>query len=113
MDLGHITSKLLRDAYPDRDVGPPVSAFFKPADRMCPLKVGDVLYIGTPDEKPDQDLKFKFEVSLAEPQIAKPQAIEETLHELGTLVAGILQQFDVFFPKLAHIVTPFITETMT
>jgi len=32
---------------------PSLSAFFKPADPLCPLKVGDELLTGAPDEEPN------------------------------------------------------------
>jgi len=94
MDLGYIASRALREAFPDKDFGPPISAFFKPADRMCPLKAGDELYIGAPDEKPDENLKFAFDIALAEPQITESESLTETLHQLGQLVVATLAELD-------------------
>jgi hypothetical protein len=68
MDLGAVMHALMKKAFPNRTT-PKMEAFFRPADRMCPLKAGDELFIDEPDAEPNKDLKFKFEVSLHEPEV--------------------------------------------
>jgi hypothetical protein len=69
---------------------PTVDAFYKPADGLFPLKVGDELLIDLADAKVNENLQFRFNVALYEPQIIEAQAIIETLHQLTTLVEGIV-----------------------
>src|SRR5207249_4895115 len=45
---------------------PEISAFYGTADRMCPLKVGDELFIDLPDAEPDEKMQFRFDVALNE-----------------------------------------------
>ena len=69
---------------------PSFSAFFKPSDVLFPLKAGDELFIDAVDAEPNENLKFRFNVALYEPQIVEAQSILETLHQLTTLVEGIV-----------------------
>ncbi len=69
---------------------PVLDAFFRPADVLFPLKVGDELFIDAPDAKVNENLQFRFNVALYEPQIVEAQSILETLHQLTTVVEGIV-----------------------
>lgn len=67
-----------------------LSAFLVPDDKGFPLKEGFELYIGAPDEKPNPKQQFRFTVALNEPGIVEGKPLIETLHQLTTLVEGIV-----------------------
>ena len=69
---------------------PVVDAFFKPADVLFPLKAGDELFIDGPDADFNENLQFRFDVALYEPQIIEAQSLLETVHQLTTLVESII-----------------------
>ncbi len=61
-----------------------------PADKGFPLKEGFQLYIGAVDEEPNPKQQFTFEVALNEPGIIEGKPLLATLHQLTTLVDGIV-----------------------
>jgi hypothetical protein len=67
--------------------------FLKPADRMCPLKAGDVLYTGRPDEEPGKHHQFAFDVAFSEAKVAEGDPVVETVHQFTQLVDDILNEF--------------------
>lgn len=67
-----------------------MNQFLMPADKGFPLKPGFNLYTGAPDEKPDPDLQFRFDIAINESGICESKSILETLHQLTTLVEGIV-----------------------
>ena len=69
---------------------PVLDAFFKPADVLFPLKVGDELFIDATDAEVNEKLQFRFNVALSEPQIIEAQSLLETAHQLTNLVEGIV-----------------------
>lgn len=73
---------------------PQLDAFFRPADRMFPLKQGDELFIDGPDAELNEKLEFRFEIAFGEQGIAFDEPIVETLTSLVTLVEGILPKFE-------------------
>jgi hypothetical protein len=72
---------------------PSLSAFYKPADPLCPLKIGDELFIGAPDDEPNKKMQFRFDVALNEPQIIQAKPLIETINEFFGLIDGIVKQF--------------------
>ncbi len=70
-----------------------LTAFLEVADTKCPLKVGDELFIGSPDDEPDPKMKFTLGVTLNEPQIITAGPLIETVHQLAGLVDGIVNEF--------------------
>jgi hypothetical protein len=64
-----------------------------PADNLCPLKIGDELYIGGPDEEIDPNRPFKFAVALNEPDITKPGPMMEVVQRLADLVSNTVTAF--------------------
>ena len=68
---------------------PIIDAFFRPADRLCPLKAGDELYITGPDE-PNENPQFRFNVALNEPGVVDAQPFEEVLIESVQAVDGVI-----------------------
>ena len=69
---------------------PVLDAFYRPADVLFPLKVGDELFIDLPDAKVNEKLQFRFSVALYEPQIVEAQSLLDTVHQLTALVEGIV-----------------------
>jgi hypothetical protein len=61
-----------------------------PADKGFPLKPGFELYIGAPGEEPDPKQQFRFDVAISEPGIVESKSLLQTLHQLTTLVEGIV-----------------------
>jgi hypothetical protein len=73
-----------------RDALGKMSLFIKPDDKGFPLKPGFELYIGAPDEEPDPNQQFRFDVALNEPGIVESKSLLGTLHELTILVESIV-----------------------
>jgi len=78
---------------PDGTPIPILSAFFKVADPMFPLKAGDELFTDLPDAKPNKHLEFQFEVAISEPHILEGEPIGETLHQMIDLVDHFIPIF--------------------
>jgi len=82
VNLGAYVSRKSREVMaPDF---PMLDAFFRPADNMCPLKIGDVLF--TSDGHMDPDNDFRFDVAFNEPKIVEGKPILETLQHFADLV---------------------------
>ena len=67
-----------------------MNTYLIPADKGFPLKAGFEIYIGAVDEKPDLNLKFKFDVALSEPGIIDGQPLLETVNRFAALVGNIV-----------------------
>jgi hypothetical protein len=67
-----------------------MAVFCNPADNGFPLKPGFELYTGAHDEPCDPRQQFRFNVAINEPGIVESKSILETLHQLMTLVEGIV-----------------------
>jgi hypothetical protein len=89
MDIGADMSQRMRKAFPGIQF-PTMSAFFGVKDGLFPLKDGDVLFIGAPDDEVNKDMKFAFNIALNEPGIIEGKPLLETLHQLTALVEGIV-----------------------
>jgi hypothetical protein len=89
VDLGAHISGMMKKAFPGKDF-PTISAFFKPADVLFPLKEGDELLIDAPDAEVNEKMEFRFNVALNEPGIIEGKPLLETLHQLTALVEGIV-----------------------
>ncbi len=89
LDIGADISALMQKMVPDINF-PTLSAFFKPSDVLFPLKEGDELLIGAPDEKVNQQMQFRFDVALNEPEIGEPKPLLQTVHQLAALVEGVV-----------------------
>jgi hypothetical protein len=60
------------------------------SDKGFPLKAGFELFTDLPDAELNPKLKFRFEVALNEPGIVEGKPVVETLHQMTTLVEGIV-----------------------
>ena len=68
--------------------------FLRPADRMCPLQVGDELFIDGPDAEENPELRFQIEVALNEPLApTQGEPVLETLHQMLQVVENALPSF--------------------
>lgn len=89
IDLGAYMSAMMQKALPDENI-PLMSAFFRPAGVLFPLKAGDELFIDAPDAEVNEQLKFRFNVALNEPGIIEGKPLLETVYELTNHVEGIV-----------------------
>jgi hypothetical protein len=67
-----------------------MDVYLVPADKGFPLKKGSELFGAGVDAEPNKDQRFLFEVALAEPGIVESSSIVQALHQLVTLVEGIV-----------------------
>ena len=67
--------------------------FIRPADALCPLKAGDELFIDAVDAEPNQQMQFRFDIAINEPQVIESKPILEALHQLVEFVSDIVKDF--------------------
>lgn len=72
---------------------PKEDLFLNPADKLCPLKAGDELFIDAPDAEMNEDLKFRFGVAFNEPGVVEAKSVYETLKHFGELVSSTVDGF--------------------
>jgi hypothetical protein len=102
IDLGAVSSRHLQQiieqaraanpAYPV-PVPPIMHVHFKTDPMMAPLKAGDELYIGLPDEEVNKDMQFRFDIAISEPGIIEGKSLIETLNHLANFIDGIVTGF--------------------
>ena len=90
VDLGAHMTAMMRKSFPHLADIPLMSAFFKPADVLFPLKAGDKLLIDGPDAELNKEMQFRFNVALNEVGIIEGKPLLETVHQLTALVEGIV-----------------------
>lgn len=90
LDLGAHMFAMMKKAIPKLPEFPAISAFFKPADILFPLKAGDELFIDGADAEVNEKMQFRFNVALNEPGIIEGMPLLETLHQFTALVEGIV-----------------------
>jgi len=81
----------MRDAF--AAAVPKLSLAMKPADNLCPLKVGDELLVGAADGALNPDVQFRFEVALHEPDVVEPGPMLEIVHHLADLISSTITAF--------------------
>lgn len=72
------------------DEVPFTDVFVRPADRMCPLKVGDELFYDNPGSKAKEDLQFVFDIGFSESGVIDGAPVLETLQEMIDTVDSII-----------------------
>jgi hypothetical protein len=92
---GHLHRKLV-EAFPESSGSPAISLHLRPADRLCPLKAGDELFIDQADAKVDEGLKFTFDIALSEPQVAEGEPLVETVKQMADVIDGLIPHFEPF-----------------
>lgn len=99
LNLGAVVSKYINTLRADPanpfhgEEMPVLDLWFGESPSVCPLKVGEEVYIDAANAEPNENLQFRFDVALNEPEIVESQSLLETLHQLATLVRGILSAF--------------------
>ncbi len=92
---------MIRGMFPDGEPVPPglegakaqmekMTLIIMPANTGFPLKDGFELFADEPDAEPNPKQQFRFAVALHEPGVVDGKPILETLHQLTTLVEGIV-----------------------
>lgn len=93
---GHLMRRFLEDIrqmWPD---APPMAVpdlFFRPADRLFPLKTGDKLFSDLPDTKVNEQMQFTFDIAFGEPQVVEGEPLIETLQSMANLVDDLIRSF--------------------
>jgi hypothetical protein len=70
-----------------------MSLFIRPANNLCPLKVGDKLLTGAPNTEVEPNMEFKFQVALNEPGVVEPGPMMEIVQHLADLVSNTVKAF--------------------
>jgi hypothetical protein len=55
---------------------PKMDVYLRPADNLCPLTVGDQLFIDGVDAEENKEMDFRFDISLKEPGIAEGPLVD-------------------------------------
>ena len=92
VDLGGFTVRHAAKSMP-AFAGIKLSAFFKPNDRLYPLKKGDELFRDAPDAEVDEKLEFAFDVALGEPKVSEGEPVIESLQQMVDFVDHLLTSF--------------------
>jgi hypothetical protein len=92
VNLGAHMSEMMRRTWPDRPL-PKTDLYFRPADRLFPLKVDDELFIDAPDAEVNPAINFRFEVAFGEAGIVEGAPLLETLQQMADLVNYLISQF--------------------
>lgn len=71
--------------------------FLRPAEKLLPLKQGDVLYRGPADPEVAEKRRFSLDVGIVAPEILATEPAAATLRRLAGLVGDTLLQFRRFF----------------
>jgi hypothetical protein len=72
---------------PDKEI------FLNSADKLCPLKAGDELFIDVADAEIDEKIKFRFGIAFNEPGVIEAKPVLETLKHFGELVSTTVEAF--------------------
>lgn len=70
--------------------------FLNPAQKILPLKVGDVIFIGPAQPEVVQKRRFVFDISIHAPSIIDPEPAIKTLKGFSTAVGAIISNFERF-----------------
>lgn len=77
--------------------------FLRPADKLFPLKPGDVLFTDGPDAEVDPHMEFRLPVATFEPAVLEPVPLEEFVDRVRRVVVSV---FDTLAPFLAGATWP-------
>jgi hypothetical protein len=97
VDIGRFLSRQISTswagAFPEQPrPDPQISLVLNPADRLCPLKIGDVLFTGAPDEELGTET-FYLDIALVEPGVLECEPIVKTLQGMADAVDKVLTDF--------------------
>lgn len=97
MDIVGMMSRELQAHFPGVNI-PELAGFIRPAE-TGPLKVGDVLFVGAPDQEVDKKMKFRVEIAFYEPGVCEGEPIIGTLHQMIDFVDNLIPKFAPLFSK--------------
>ncbi len=72
---------------------PILDAFLRPANNLCPLKVGDELFIDAADAEPNDKMQFRFDIALNEPGVVEGKPLLEIIQHFSDLVSNTVPLF--------------------
>lgn len=95
LDIGAYMSTHMKNSFHDLNI-PQISLFIRPADKLFPLKVGDELFIGGPNDKeiPAMEFRFNLIIALNEEGIVEGEPLIELLQSLINEVEKLIPIFD-------------------
>ena len=97
LNLGAHMHQSMQKMLADKGVAFPALDFYvRPADRLFPLKVGDELFIDSPDAEVNRKMQFVFELAFGEPPIVEGEPLLQTLHQFASLVDEFVPSFEPF-----------------
>lgn len=73
---------------------PPINVSITPANRLCPLKAGDELFIDGPDAEVNEKMKFALHIALSEPKIAEAEPLIELLQQMTDFIDNLISAFE-------------------
>lgn len=98
-DFAPIARDVMRKDKPDwLDLSLIPSVFLRPADRMCPLEVGDELFAEPLDTEVYEERQFLLEISFYEPGVIECEPVLKTLKDMADVVSGIVTAFGPLLP---------------
>jgi hypothetical protein len=110
-DVGAHMAGLMQRSFPGRfQAMESMNLFIRPADALCPLKVGDKLLIDSADAEVNEKMNFRFDVAFNEPEIGESKPVLEAVQQLTDLVSGIVTRFRPYLLNLqeaAEMLGPF------
>lgn len=68
--------------------------FIRPADKLLPLKTGDVLFIDLPDKRPNPAIQFQFYIAFNELGVVEGDEISEILRTMHSEVLRIYDEIE-------------------
>jgi hypothetical protein len=91
MNIGAYMSAMMQKSFGDMFVVD--DAYFMSGDNLCPLEVGDELFIDAPDAEPNKKLGFRFNVAFNEPGICEGKPVIEAIQGFLDLVNRTVEDF--------------------
>jgi hypothetical protein len=70
-----------------------MNLFVGAADNLFPLETGKELFIGAPDDEPDENMQFKFDIAVYETGLIEGKPVLETTMQFRDRINGIVEAF--------------------
>lgn len=94
VELFHMMSDFMKDVFPQEAMNAfqSMGIFINPADKGFPLTEGFELYVGSTNEKPKADMRFRFDVGLKEVGILEEISLLKKLKEFKVEVERVVDE---------------------
>ncbi|NNF14661.1 MAG: hypothetical protein HKN72_15650 [Gemmatimonadetes bacterium] len=94
VNLGQLGAHLVESTFPPEAVEAlkSMSLYIQPVDKGFPLEPGFELLLGAPDEPPNPDQQFRFDVALHEPGIADGRPLIPLLEDFAKTVQLVVDR---------------------